>query len=72
MAIHELTHGDLIRVKTVTLASQNIRERDNLQRVLRVHIDAIGRTRLSLQRKRTLLNLCPIDSCDCVWNLQTH
>ena len=42
MAIHELTHEDLIPVQTVTFASQNIREREDLQRVLRTHIDAVA------------------------------
>jgi hypothetical protein len=42
MAIHELTHDGLIPVKTVTFASQKIREREDLQRVLRMHIDAVA------------------------------
>jgi hypothetical protein len=42
VAIHELTHDDLIPVKSVTFASQNILEREDLQRILRVHIDAIA------------------------------
>jgi hypothetical protein len=42
VAIHELTHDDLIPVKTETFALQNIRERGDLQRVLRMHIDAVA------------------------------
>jgi hypothetical protein len=42
VAIHELTHDDLIPLKTVTFASRNIRERDDLQRILRLHIDAVA------------------------------
>ena len=42
MAIHELTHDDLVPVKAVTFASQNIRERQDLQRILRMHIDAVA------------------------------
>jgi RecB family endonuclease NucS len=42
MAIHELTCDDLIPLRTVTFASQNIREREDLQRILRLHIDAVA------------------------------
>lgn len=42
MAIHELTHDSLLPIKPVTFASQNIREREDLQRILRAHIDAIA------------------------------
>jgi len=42
MAIHELTSDDLVPVKTVTFASQNIREREDLQRILRMHIGAVA------------------------------
>jgi hypothetical protein len=42
VAIHELTHDDLILLETVTFASQNIREREDLQRILRVHIGAVA------------------------------
>jgi len=42
VAIHELTHDDLISLKTVTFASRNIRERDDLQRILRLHIGAVA------------------------------
>ena len=42
MAIHELTHDDLVPLKEVTFASQNIREREDLQPILRKHIDAIA------------------------------
>jgi hypothetical protein len=42
VAIHELTHDDLIPVKPVTFASQNILEREDLQRILRMHIDAVA------------------------------
>jgi hypothetical protein len=42
VAIHELTHDDLIPLKTVSFAAQNIRERQDLQRILRTHIDAIA------------------------------
>ena len=42
MAIHELTRNGLSPVKTVTFASQNIRERQDLQRILRTHIDAVA------------------------------
>src|SRR5256885_951261 len=41
VAIHELTHDNLVAVKTVTFASQNIRERQDLQRILRTHIGAV-------------------------------
>jgi len=42
VAIHELTQDDLVPLNTVTFASQNIRERQDLQRVLRMHIDAVA------------------------------
>src|SRR5690349_8952567 len=42
MAIHELTCDDLIPLNTVTFAQQNIREREDLQRILRTHIDAVA------------------------------
>lgn len=42
MAIHELTDEDLVALKPVTFASQNIREREDLQRILRVHIGAVA------------------------------
>lgn len=42
MAIHELTHEDLLPVKPVTFASQNIREREDLQRILRKHIEVVA------------------------------
>jgi hypothetical protein len=42
VAIHELTDDKLIPVKTVTFASQHIREREDLQRILRMHIDAVA------------------------------
>lgn len=42
MAIHELTHDDLLPVKTVTFASQNIREREDIQPILRKHIDVVA------------------------------
>jgi hypothetical protein len=42
VAIHELTHDDLAPVKPVTFASQNIREREDLQRILRMHIEVVA------------------------------
>jgi len=42
MTIHELTDDGLVLVKAVTFASQNIRERDDLQRILRMHIEAVA------------------------------
>jgi RecB family endonuclease NucS len=42
VAIHELTQDALIPVKPVTFASQNIFEREDLQRILRKHIDAVA------------------------------
>lgn len=42
VAIHELTHDDLLPLKAVTFASQNIHEREDLQRILRKHIDAVA------------------------------
>jgi hypothetical protein len=41
VSIHELTQDDLIPLKTATFASLNIHEREDLQRILRMHIDAI-------------------------------
>jgi hypothetical protein len=42
MAIHEITHDALVPLKVVTFASQNILESEDLQRILRTHIDAIA------------------------------
>jgi hypothetical protein len=42
MAIHEITQDDLVPLKVVTFASQNILERKDLQRILRTHIEAIA------------------------------
>ena len=42
VAIYELTHDDLVPVKNVTFASQGIHEREDLQRILRAHIDAVA------------------------------
>src|SRR5262249_48334032 len=37
-----LTYDDLIPLNTVTFAQQNIREREDLQRILRTHINAVA------------------------------
>jgi hypothetical protein len=42
VAIHESTHDNLVLLETTTFASQKIREREDLQRILRVHIDAVA------------------------------
>jgi hypothetical protein len=42
MAIHELTHDHLTPLKTATFASLNIHERKDLQRILRMHVEAIA------------------------------
>ncbi len=42
MPIHELTADALVPVKTVTFASQKIREREDLQRILRINVQAIA------------------------------
>jgi RecB family endonuclease NucS len=42
VAIYDLTHDDLTPVKSVTFASQKIHEREDLQRILRMHIDAVA------------------------------
>jgi len=42
MPIHELTADALVPVKTVTFASQKIREREDLQRILRINVEAIA------------------------------
>src|SRR5580700_1487646 len=42
MAIHEITQDALLPLKPITFASQNILEREDLQRILRTHIEAIA------------------------------
>jgi hypothetical protein len=42
MAIHEITQDALLPLKPITFASKNILEREDLQRILRTHIEAIA------------------------------
>lgn len=42
MSIYELTADALIPAKTVTFASQKIREREDLQRILRINVEEIA------------------------------
>jgi hypothetical protein len=42
MAIHEMTYDALVKLDPVTFASQNILEKEDLQRILRSHIEAIA------------------------------
>lgn len=42
MSIHELTNDQLVPLQSVTFETINIREREDLQRILRTHIDAVA------------------------------
>ena len=48
MAIYELTHDAIVPVSKISLASQGIKERQDLQRILKTHIDAISSDTLVL------------------------
>ena len=41
MALYEFTKDSMVEIPTTTYASIGFKERDNVQRVLRDHIDAI-------------------------------